>query len=105
MPAGAAPVARTSDRTRSHDDSSRGVATARPRPGEILVGKAGFEPAASASRTLRATKLRYFPSAGAPDCSAPPCLVIVAAGACATTLATLLRSILVTRKIQPANSS
>ena len=28
---------------------------------ELWVGKAGFEPAASASRTLRATKLRYFP--------------------------------------------
>ncbi len=27
----------------------------------LLVGKAGFEPAASASRTLRAAKLRYFP--------------------------------------------
>ena len=26
-----------------------------------VVGKAGFEPAASASRTLRAAKLRYFP--------------------------------------------
>ena len=70
-----------------------------------LVGKAGFEPAASASRTLRATKLRYFPSAGALHCSAPPCSVIVAAGACTTTLATRLRSILVTRNVQPANSS
>jgi hypothetical protein len=27
-----------------------------------LVGTAGFEPATSASRTLRATKLRYVPS-------------------------------------------
>ncbi len=26
-----------------------------------LVGTAGFEPATSASRTLRATKLRYVP--------------------------------------------
>jgi hypothetical protein len=30
-----------------------------------LVGKAGLEPAASASRTLRATKLRHFPEAPA----------------------------------------
>ncbi len=28
----------------------------------FIVGKAGFEPAASASRTLRATKLRHFPA-------------------------------------------
>jgi hypothetical protein len=28
-----------------------------------MVGTAGFEPATSASRTLRATKLRYVPSA------------------------------------------
>ena len=71
----------------------------------FLVGKAGFEPAASASRTLRAAKLRHFPSAGARHCSAPSCVVIVAAGACTTTLATLLRSILVTLSVQPANSS
>ncbi len=32
-------------------------------PGDLrdLVGTAGFEPATSASRTLRATKLRYVP--------------------------------------------
>ena len=29
-----------------------------------IVGTAGFEPATSASRTLRATKLRYVPTAG-----------------------------------------
>jgi hypothetical protein len=27
----------------------------------LVVGKAGFEPATSASRTLRAAKLRHFP--------------------------------------------
>jgi hypothetical protein len=70
-----------------------------------LVGKAGFEPAASASRTLRAAKLRHFPSAGAGYSSAPPCLVIVAAGARMTTLATLLRSIFEMRRVHPANSS
>ncbi len=30
-----------------------------------MVGTAGFEPATSASRTLRATKLRYVPMTGA----------------------------------------
>jgi hypothetical protein len=72
---------------------------------EILVGKAGFEPATSASRTLRAAKLRHFPSAGAGYSSAPPCLVIVAAGARMTTLATLLRSIFEMRRVHPAKSS
>ena len=33
---------------------------------ERMVGTAGFEPATSASRTLRATKLRYVPPAGIP---------------------------------------
>ena len=33
----------------------------RPRPGDLLVGTAGFEPATSASRTLRAAKLRHVP--------------------------------------------
>lgn len=37
------------------------VESTRIRPGISLVGKAGFEPAASASRTLRAAKLRHFP--------------------------------------------
>jgi hypothetical protein len=32
----------------------------------VEVGTAGFEPATSASRTLRATKLRYVPKAGEP---------------------------------------
>lgn len=32
-----------------------------------LVGKAGFEPAASTSRTWRAAKLRYFPKELAPQ--------------------------------------
>ncbi len=40
-----------------------------------------------------------------PHRSAPAWLVIVAAGACTTTLATRLRSIFVTRNPQPANSS
>jgi hypothetical protein len=36
-----------------------------------LVGVAGFEPAASSSRTKRAAKLRYTPSPGAePRCQA-----------------------------------
>jgi hypothetical protein len=33
----------------------------RPVAPTVVVGKAGFEPATSASRTLRAAKLRHFP--------------------------------------------
>jgi hypothetical protein len=40
--------------------------------GTFLVGKAGLEPAASASRTLRATKLRHFPETPAYFSAAGP---------------------------------
>jgi hypothetical protein len=42
-----------------------------PRP-EVPVGTAGFEPATSASRTLRATKLRHVPSRPVYRLSVPP---------------------------------
>ena len=35
-----------------------------PPETRLVVGKAGFEPATSASRTLRAAKLRHFPFYG-----------------------------------------
>ncbi len=38
-----------------------GAAAFRGPPPIVRVGTAGFEPATSASRTLRATKLRYVP--------------------------------------------
>ena len=44
--------------------AGRGAHDSPPAPCGALVGAAGFEPAASASRTLRAAKLRYAPAGG-----------------------------------------
>ncbi len=48
--------------------SSRGErrpeALGEPLTGDLLVGTVGFEPTTSASRTLRAAKLRHVPMSG-----------------------------------------
>jgi hypothetical protein len=41
----------------------------KPLTSTFVVGTAGFEPTTSASRTLRATKLRYVPKDGVYWCS------------------------------------
>ena len=49
--------------TRSRTGFGGGRGDYRPsRPWLVVVGKAGFEPAISRSRTERDTRLRYFPT-------------------------------------------